>query len=400
MDVADGREVAAHVVDYPSGERGILLDPIEPDLARQHPGDYVLGFEQSISGAVETALGVDGFAVDRVVGIGIDTTGSTPIPVDRDGTPLALKDEFRGHPEAQAWLWKDHTAHAEAAEITALAVERNEPYLAKCGGAYSSEWFWAKILRCCRTSPEVFDAAYSWVELADWVPAYACGTTAPDRLVRGICAAGHKAMFHPDWGGLPSEAFLNALDPALGALRERLYDAAFPSSERAGELSADVAERCGLRPGIPVAVGAFDAHHGAVGAGVGPGTLVKIMGTSTCDITTSRVDDSSALPDIPGLCGIVPGSVVPDEYGLEAGQSAVGDLFNWVARHLTPGSYAQDGESLTALTAEAERLRPGATGLLALDWNNGNRTVLVNPRLSGLLLGQTLHTTAAEVFRA
>ncbi|MEM1028598.1 MAG: ribulokinase, partial [Planctomycetota bacterium] len=336
VDVADGREVAAHVVDYPSGERGILLDPIEPDLARQHPGDYVLGFEQSIRGAVEAALGVDGFAVDRVVGIGIDTTGSTPIPVDRDGTPLALKDEFRGHPEAQAWLWKDHTAHAEAAEITALAVERNEPYLAKCGGAYSSEWFWAKILRCCRTSPEVFDAAYSWVELADWVPAYACGTTAPDRLVRGICAAGHKAMFHPDWGGLPSEAFLNALAPALGALRERLYDAAFPSSERAGELSADVAERCGLRPGIPVAVGAFDAHHGAVGAGVGPGTLVKIMGTSTCDITTSRVDDSSALPDIPGLCGIVPGSVVPDEYGLEAGQSAVGDLFNWVARHLTP----------------------------------------------------------------
>ncbi|MEM1097428.1 MAG: ribulokinase [Planctomycetota bacterium] len=400
VDCADGREVAAYVVDYPSGERGILLDQTEPDLARQHPGDYVVGFEQSVRGAVEAALSDPAFAPEKVVGLGVDTTGSTPMPVDASGTPLGMKPEFRDRLAAQAWLWKDHTSHAEAAEITALAAARGEPYLARCGGAYSSEWFWSKILKCCRADPEVFDAAYSWVELADWVPAYACGTTAPDELVRGVCAAGHKAMFHEQWGGLPSEEFLAALDPKLATLRPRLFDRAVPSSERAGVLCADVAERCGVSGGIPVAAGAFDAHHGAVGAGVKAGTLVKIMGTSTCDITVWPIDESAPLADIPGLCGIVPGSVVAGQYGLEAGQSAVGDLFNWVAQRVSPDAYTQGGDTHAALTQEAERMLPGASGLLALDWNNGNRTVLVNPRLSGLLLGQTLHTTAAEVYRA
>ncbi|MEM1445009.1 MAG: ribulokinase [Planctomycetota bacterium] len=400
VDVADGREVATHVIDFPSGDRGILLDPAEPDLARQRPGDYVFGFEQSVRGAVEAALNDGAFSPDKIVGIGIDTTGSTPIPVDADGTPLGMKPEFEDHLAAQAWLWKDHTSHAEAAEITALAASRGEPYLAKCGGTYSSEWFWSKILKCCRVAPEVFDAAHSWVECADWIPAYVCGNTDPATLVRCICAAGHKAMFHEQWGGLPSEAFLKELDPKLAALRPRLYDTAVPSSQKAGTLCQKVAERCGLREGIPVAVGAFDAHHGAVGAGVEPGTLVKIMGTSTCDITVWPVDDSQPLADIPGLCGIVPGSVLTGQYGLEAGQSAVGDLFNWVARQLAPKAYTDTGDTHVALTIEAEQLLPGASGLLALDWNNGNRTVLVNPRLSGLLLGQTLHTTAAEVYRA
>ncbi|MEM7576524.1 MAG: ribulokinase [Planctomycetota bacterium] len=402
VDCADGREIASFVVDYPSGEAGILLDPSDPNLARQHPGDYVVGFEQSIRGAVDAAETVAGagFTVDKVVGIGVDTTGSTPMPVDERGTPLGMKPEFRDTLAAQAWLWKDHTSHAEAAEITKLAQDRGEPYLAKCGGTYSSEWFWSKILKCCRTAPDVFDAAHAWVEIADWIPAYACGTTDPGELVRGVCAAGHKAMFHEDWGGLPSEAFLAALDPKLSKLRGRLYDQAVPSSERAGTLAADVAERCGLRPGVAVAAGAFDAHHGAVGAGCRPGTLVKIMGTSTCDISTWPIDEAHPLADIPGLCGIVPGSVVAGQYGLEAGQSAVGDLFNWVAGRLAPAGYTDGGDAHVALTREAERLLPGATGLLALDWNNGNRTVLVNPRLSGLLLGQTLHTTAAEVYRA
>ncbi|MEO0476506.1 MAG: ribulokinase, partial [Planctomycetota bacterium] len=215
VDCADGREVASHVVDYPSGESGILLDPAQPDLARQHPGDYVVGFEQSIRGALEAAREDRAFSPDRVAGLGVDTTGSTPIPVDADGTPLGMTQAFGDRLAAQAWLWKDHTAHAEAAEITALAEARGEPYLAKCGGVYSSEWFWAKVLKCLRADPEVFDAAYTWVELADWVPAYACGNTHPDRLVRGVCAAGHKAMFSPEWGGLPSEDFLAALDPKL-----------------------------------------------------------------------------------------------------------------------------------------------------------------------------------------
>ena len=400
VDTSDGRELASHIVPYPSGEAGILLDPNDADLARQHPGDWVAALEQSIRDAVDTAASDPAFDVNHVVGIGIDTTGSTPLPVDAEGTPLALTDRFRDNLAAQAWLWKDHTAHAEAAEITALARERGEPYLAKCGGTYSSEWFWSKLLRCKRVAPKVFDAAASWVEMADWIPAYACGNTRPDAVVRGICAAGHKAMFSDDWGGLPSEDFLAALDPGLADLRGRLYHTAVPSSQPAGKLAPDVAERCGLPAGIPVAAGAFDAHHGAVGAGVTPGTLVKIMGTSTCDIAVWPIDDQDPLPDIPGLCGIVPGSVVAGQYGLEAGQSAVGDLFNWVAKYLAPARYTDTGDTHAALNEDAARLAPGASGLLYLDWNNGNRTVLVNPRLSGLMVGQSLHTTAAEVYRA
>ncbi|MEO0963478.1 MAG: ribulokinase [Planctomycetota bacterium] len=401
VDCSNGREVSSHVTHYPSGEAGILLDPNEPHLARQHPGDYIVGFEQSVRGAVYEASETDHeFAPDQVIGIGVDTTGSTPLPIAADGTPLGMTDALREHLAAQAWLWKDHTAHAEAAEITDLAHRRGEPYLAKCGGVYSSEWFWAKILRCCRVAPEVFDAAASWVELADFVPAYASGTTKPGSIVRGICAAGHKAMFNPAWGGLPSESFLNELDPELGLLRSRLFENAVPSSEPAGHLTPAVAARCGLRAGTPIAAGAFDAHHGAVGAGVAPGTLVKIMGTSTCDITVWPDDADQPLGDIPGLCGVVRGSVIDEHFGLEAGQSAVGDLFNWVAKRQAPAEYTQGDDSHAALTAEAERLRPGASGLLALDWNNGNRTVLVNPRLSGLLVGQTLHTSAAEVYRA
>ncbi|MEM8737037.1 MAG: ribulokinase [Planctomycetota bacterium] len=400
VDCADGRELASHVIPYPSGEAGILLDPADANLARQHPGDYIVGFEQSVRGAVEAAARDADFDASRIVGLGIDTTGSTPLPVDAQGTPLGMKPEFRDHLAAQAWLWKDHTGYAEAAEITAIAEQRGEPYLAKCGGTYSSEWFWSKILRCRRVAPEVFAAAASWVEMADWIPAYVCGQTAPDALVRNICAAGHKAMFHPSWGGLPSKAFLAELDPELAELRDRLYDTAVPSSEPAGTLDAEVAERCGLPPGIPVAAGAFDAHHGAVGAGVAPGTLVKIMGTSTCDITVWPQDPEQPLDDIPGLCGIVPGSVIAGQYGLEAGQSAVGDLFNWVVKHLAPDTYTRGQDAHAALNREALDLAPGASGLLYLDWNNGNRTVLVNPRLTGLMVGQTLHTTAAEIYRA
>ncbi|MEM6458408.1 MAG: ribulokinase [Planctomycetota bacterium] len=400
VDCGDGRELSSHVVPFPSGQKGILLDPADPELARQRPHDYVVGVEQSIKGAVAAANGDVDFTADRVVGLGIATTGSTPIPVDASGQPLGMTPAFADDLAAQAWLWKDHTAHAEAEEITDLAQRRGEPYLAKCGGTYSSEWFWSKLLKCCRSSPGVFDAAASWVECADWVPAWVCGDLDPSRLVRGICPAGHKAMFHTDWGGLPSEEFLGELDPKLAALRPRLYDAAVPSSEVAGRVCEDVAERCGLPAGIPVAAGAFDAHHGAVGAGVAPGTLVKIIGTSTCDITTWPIDPDRPLADVPGICGIVPGSVINGQYGLEAGQSAVGDLFSWVAGHLTPAGYTDGGDVWAALSKEAESLLPGASGLLALDWNNGNRTVLVNPRLTGLLVGQTLHSTAAEVYRA
>lgn len=396
VDLETGAEIAEAVYDYPSGEAGILLDPKDPNLARQNPADYLSGFEQSVRQAVEAAQEIAEFSPEAVVGIGVDTTGSTPIPVDRDGTALAMLDEFQGDLAAQAWLWKDHTSHAEAEEITAAAKEQGLPYLAKCGGVYSSEWYWAKILHCMRTAPKTAEAAYSWVEMADYIPAQLTDNTDPDKLARSICAAGHKAMYHADWDGLPGKAFLDSLEPGLS--RFRYETEALPSNRSAGNLSQKYAEKVGLPAGIPVAVGAFDAHMGAVGAGARPGVLVKIIGTSTCDCMVAPLE--RPLPDVPGLCGIVPESIVPEMYGLEAGQSAVGDIFNWMAAQLTPAEYSVDGDAHTRLTEAASELRPGESGLIALDWNNGNRTVLVDPLLTGLLVGQTLHTTAPEIYRA
>jgi L-ribulokinase len=268
--------------------------------------------------------------------------------------------------------------------------------LAKCGGVYSSEWFWSKILHCLRTAPEVFAAANSWVELADYVPAALTGTESPQKLTVGICAAGHKAMFNKTWGGYPDAEFLSELDPKLGELRRRLCPRVRTVAEAAGHLTAAWAQKTGLRAGIPVAVGAFDAHLGAIGAGVAPGTLVKIIGTSTCDIAVWP--DTEKLADIPGLCGIVEGSVLPGFYGLEAGQSAVGDIFNWWVHYIQPGG--RKPLSHADLDRAAARLQPGESGLLALDWNNGNRTILVDQRLTGLLVGQTLYTTPVEIHRA
>ena len=398
VDVADGAEIATHVYNYPSGQAGVLVDPKDPHLARQNPADYVEGFFQSVRRAVAAAKRRRGFRPENVVGIGVDTTGSTPIPVDRDGTPLAMQPKFKKKLAAHAWLWKDHTGHAEAAEITASAKDHPDRYLDKCGGAYSSEWYWSKILHCRRVAPEVFQAAYGWIELADFVPGFITGNTDPHTIPRGICAAGHKAMYSDSWGGLPDANFLAALDPDLAPLRERYATPAVPADRVAGHLTAAVAKKVGLPKGIAVAVGAFDAHMGAVGAGIKPGTLVKIIGTSTCDMMVAPMDRT--LPDIPGLCGIVPGSIIPGMYGLEAGQSAVGDIFNWFVAYLAPERYTGKGDPHRLLTREAEKLRPGESGLLALDWNNGNRTILVDPLLSGLLVGQTLHTTAPEVYRA
>lgn len=393
VDVRTGEEVGTHVFDYPSGVAGALLDPRDPNLARQHPQDYLDGLEASIRGALADAASHGGFDASDVIGIGIDTTGSTPLPVDEAGRPLAFDERFRDNLNAYVWLWKDHTAHAEAAEITAKARALRPEYLAKCGGTYSSEWFWSKVLHCLRVDPDVFAAAYTWVEHADWMPAVLTGTTHPSKLRRGVCAAGHKAMFNEAWGGYPDEAFLAALDEGLVALRRTLPDEAYHAAEAAGTLTEAWAERLGLPAGIPVGVGAFDAHLGAVGSGIAPGTLVKIIGTSTCDLMVAPMEQE--LADIPGLCGIVPESVLPGQYGLEAGQSAVGDIFNWFVGRVQPA-----GKDHAALTAEAEQLTPGESGLLALDWHNGNRTVLVDQRLTGLILGLTLHTTPAEMYRA
>ena len=397
VDVRDGSELAMHVFSYPTGTAGIILDRRDPNLARQNPADYIEGFVACVASVVRQARKVKGFSPERVVGIGVDTTGSTPLPVDAKGWPLAMTRKFARHPAAQAWLWKDHTGYAEAAAITEKARQSGAPYLAKCGGTYSSEWFWSKIWHCRKSAPEVFRAAHSWVEACDFIPAFVTGKLAPAILPRSICAAGHKAMFSEQWGGLPSEKFLASLDPELAALRGRLYDTAVASDQVAGFLIAEIARQVGLPQGIPVAVGAFDAHHGAVGAGIRPGTLVKIIGTSTCDMLVAPA--GVRLKDIPGICGLVPGSIVPGMTGLEAGQSAVGDIFLWFANHLQPAGRS-GGDAIAALSREAARQRPGESGLVALDWNNGNRTVLVDPLLSGLLVGQTLHTTAPEIFRA
>ena len=391
IDLTDGSEVATAVDNYPSGDAGVLLDSKQPLLARQNPQDYVDGFYRAVSQAVR------GINPGSIVGIGVDTTGSTPIPVDRNGTPLGMLPEFKNDLDAQAWLWKDHTAVAEAAEITEKAAKNKDHYLTKCGGTYSSEWFWSKILHCRRVNPRVFNAAYSWVEQSDFIPAFITGNTNPDTLIRNICAAGHKAMFNDQWGGLPSAAFLKTLDPDLAAIRSRYNGVTKTADQKAGGLCEAVAAKVGLLAGTPVAVGAMDAHMGAVGAGIKPGTLVKIIGTSTCDMMVHPL--SEPLADVPGLCGIVPGSVLPGMYGLEAGQSAVGDIFNWFVKHCVPQSYSS-GDVHENLSQEAAKLHPGESGILCLDWNNGNRTVLVDQLLTGLTVGTTLHTTAAEIYRA
>jgi L-ribulokinase len=396
VDTSNGREVGTAIWGYEHGESGVILSR-DPNLARQHPADYVKGAAITIKKALaDAAKKVRGFKASQVVGLGVDTTGSTPLPVDAQGQPLAFNPKFAENPAAMAWLWKDHTGVSEAGEITALAAEMRPQFLAKCGGTYSSEWFWSKIFRCLRVAPKVFDAAHSWVELADYVPAALTGTEHPDTFVAGVCAAGHKAMWNVKWGGYPDESFLTKLHPKLAKLRTRLTNRVHSIDRSVGGLTKEWAAKTGLTEGIPVAVGAFDAHLGAVGSGVAPGTLVKIIGTSTCDIAITP--SNKKIADIPGLCGIVDGSVLPGYFGLEAGQSAVGDIFNWFVNYLQPGGEKKGTHE--QLTVDAAKLSPGESGLLALDWNNGNRTILVDQRLTGLLVGQTLYTTPAEIYRA
>jgi L-ribulokinase len=393
VDVANGQVVGGATADYRRGDAGVLLDPADPNVARQDPADYIDGFITAVASAVKDA-GAAGVGAADFVGLGVDATSSTPLPVNGEGVPLAMLQEFKGDLAAQSWLWKDHTSFAEADEITAQGAIADHPYLSKCGESYSSEWYWAKIAHCMRTAPQVARAAASWVELCDFIPAYITGNTRPEAMPRSICAAGHKAMYHEDWSGLPSVDFLESIEPGLSRFR---YTAkALASDNLAGRLTAEVADKVGLPAGLPVSVGAVDAHAGAVGAGCGEGVLVTILGTSSCHCLV--VPQSRQLDVLPGISGIVPDSIIPGMYGIEAGQCAVGDIFNWFVSQVCmaddPGAMHQK------LTTAAEKLRPGESGLVALDWNNGNRNILGDPLLSGLLVGQTLQTTAAEMYRA
>ncbi|HQO74742.1 MAG TPA: ribulokinase [Candidatus Marinimicrobia bacterium] len=400
VDISNGRELATHVFNYPSGEAGIIVDSANPNLARQNPADYLLGLEVTIREALRKASQIEpDFSPKDVIGIGVDTTGSSPMPVDQEGLPLCFQAEFKANPSAMVWLWKDHTSYAEAQKITELARQLRPQYLAKIGGVYSSEWFWSKLWHLQSECPEVFQNTFSFVEICDWIPAVLTGNTDPLLIKRSICAAGHKALFNEQWGGLPDEEFLSELSPEIAAMRQRLYRKAYSAEEKMGNLSPEWAEKLGLTTEVAVAVGAFDAHMGAVGAGIATGILVKILGTSTCDIMVWP--NSEKLNDIPGVCGIVDGSVLKGYFGIEAGQSAVGDIFLWFVNNLVPDSFGKtQEEKFENLAKAAGGLKPGESGLLALDWNNGNRTILVDVRLTGLLVGQTLHTQAHEIYRA
>ncbi len=411
VSCADGSTAGTGVSGYHSGDHGVLTHGSDPHLARQNPADYIGSLGHAITEALSAAeKSTPGFSRAQVIGIGVDTTGSTPIPIDARARPLAIDPDWEGNLAAQAWLWKDHTAAEEAAAITAIAKAHAPEYLAPIGGTYSSEWWWSKIWKCLKVAPDVFDAAASWVELADFVPAVLAGVSNPRDIVRCVCAAGHKAMYSEAWGGLPSKEFLARLDPKLADLRDRLYDRAFAAGMPAGNLCKEWSRALGLREGIVIAMGGFDAHYGAVGSGIAEGTLVKITGTSTCDCAIA----SGTVANVPGICGIVNGSIMPGFHGIEAGQSAVGDILNWAAdttnaraadlSTVAPGAKVEGTDRSEGkhvwLTREAAKLRAGQSGLLALDWHNGNRTVLVDPKLTGLLVGMTLHTTPAEIYRA
>jgi L-ribulokinase len=325
IDAADGHEITSEVADYSRWKEGRYCDPARNQF-RQHPLDFIESMEASVR---EALLKAPRGTADRIVGIGMDTTGSTPAAVDKKGTPLAMTPGFEENPDAMFVLWKDHTAVEEAAEINQLAKTwGGEDFTKYEGGIYSSEWFWSKILHIVRRNPKIQKTAFSWLEHCDWMGALLTGNTDPLTLKRSRCAAGHKAMWHASWNGLPSEDFLNRLDPKLTGLRERLYTETFTSDVPAGTLCAEWASRLGLRKDVQIAVGAFDAHLGAVGAEIKPYTLCKVMGTSTCDMLIAPMHEMGDRL-VRGICGQVDGSIIPGMLGMEAGQSAFGDIYAW-----------------------------------------------------------------------
>ncbi|MCX8081934.1 MAG: ribulokinase [bacterium] len=394
LDLENGIEIAEAVCNYPSGTEGIILDEKDPHLARQNPYDYHICMEKVIKDVVRKAKRDKIFRPEKIIGIGVDTTGSTPMPVDEEMVPLSFHKEFKNNKNAMAYLWKDHTGADEAEEITEIARKERPEYLSKIGGVYSSEWFFSKLLHLIRTDPNVFNKMASFVELCDYIPAILSGKRSPSEVIRSICAAGHKAMYSEEWGGLPDEEFLCRVDERFKGIRNKLYQKAYPAGEIAGYLCPNWAKKTGLQQGIPVSVGAFDAHMGAVGAGVGPGDLVKVIGTSSCDMTVAPMDKK--IRDIPGICGIVPHSIIPGYIGIEAGQSAVGDIFNWFVKKFAPPTVKDPHRYYATL---AGKLKPGETGLVVLDWHNGNRNVLVDQKLTGLILGLTLNTRPEEIYR-
>ena len=414
VNADNGQEICSSVFYYPRWQKGSYCDPAKNQF-RQHPLDYIEGLKHTIQQVVTDS----GISADAIKGIGIDTTGSTPVAVDKEGIPLSLKHGFEENPNAMFILWKDHTAVEEAEEINKISRSwGGTDYTKYEGGVYSSEWFWAKIMHIVRTDPEVYEHAFSWVEHCDWIPALITGNDNPLTMKRSRCAAGHKAMWHSEWGGLPEESFLTKLDPKLTGLRSRLYSESFTSDEPAGLLSQEWAEKLGLKGGIPVAVGTFDAHAGALGGEVKEYTLSKVMGTSTCDMLVSPMSkDGENL--VGGICGQVDGSIIPGMLGLEAGQSAFGDIYAWFANLITYPSDNLLDKSDTISQEIADKLkkelRENVIGqlakdaakipileseIVALDWMNGRRTPYANQALKGVISGLNLGSDTPRIFKA
>ena len=410
IDTENGQEIASDVYYYERWAAGKYCDAPN-NLFRQHPQDHVDGLVQTITNIL---AGLSEDQKKSVKGIAVDTTGSTPVAVDKSGTPLALLDEFRENPHAMFILWKDHTSIAEAAEINAHAAKYSPNYLQFVGGIYSSEWFWAKILRTLRVDESIREAAYSWVEHCDWIPFLLSGGNDVHKMKRSRCAAGHKALWHESFGGLPPDSFWAELDPLLSGVTDRLFTDTYTSEISAGNLSAEWSEKLGLSEEVVVSVGAFDAHMGAVGGEIQPYSLSRIMGTSTCDILIAPNQEMGDTL-VEGICGQVDGSVVPGMLGMEAGQSAFGDVYAWFRNmiawpieNLLPADLpnrSQIKEEMIAgiipkLSEQAAAISPHESGELALDWMNGRRTPDANQALKGAIFGLNLGSNAPRVFRA
>jgi L-ribulokinase len=415
VDTSNGETVGSSLFDYPRWKKGLFCDPAANQFL-QHPLDYIEGLEQSVKGALK---GLSPEIVNNIVGITADTTGSTPVAVDKEGIPLSMKPGYESDPDAMFVLWKDHTAVKEAAEINELARKWGGIDFTKYeGGIYSSEWFWAKILHVLRNSKKVRKNAWSWVEHCDWIPALLTGNTDPLHISRSRCAAGHKAMWHEDFKGLPDEKFLIKLDPLLAGLRDRLYKETYTCDIEAGNLSDEWAQRLDLSTKVKVGVGAFDAHLGAVGGEIKPYHLVKVMGTSTCDMLIASIAETGDKL-VAGICGQVNGSIVPGMLGLEAGQSAFGDIYAWFSKLLmwpvteiiskmtwldekTKDRINKEtaDKMIAELSKQAGSISEEDTALIALDWLNGRRTPDANQALKGAIAGLSLGSDAPRIFKA
>lgn len=411
VDAADGTPVGTAVSVYKRWANGDFCDP-KTNRFRQHPLDYVEGLEEAAKGAIAEACAHAGPGLGaKVRGIAIDTTGSTPCLADETGAPLSLRPEFASDPDAMFVLWKDHTAIAQAERINKLAKTwGGEDYTKYEGGVYSSEWFWAKALMLVEGGAKSVRAAATVVEHCDWMPALLTGTKDISKYRRSRCAMGHKAMWHASWGGYPVAAFLDKLNPRLSEFAASLGQDTYTAEDGFGKLCPEWAERLGLSSDVVVGVGAFDCHIGAVGGDIAPGTLVKVMGTSTCDVMIGpRPVGGASEKLVAGICGQVDGSVVKGMIGYEAGQSAFGDCFAWLRRIIDwpfraglilGDSQAVEERLLPALEAEAAKIDPVQSGVVAIDWLNGRRTPDADQALTGAIAGLSLGTDAPAVYRA